>query len=137
MTKTLLFEGAGYPEAEISKATIGNCRIRTACHLDDGTAVFLEIMAGATPKNGGYIGYITHAYKISDDMPNNDESLYNLHVKNTTIDYTFEGILDFVNSLGASYDSIQVISDGYRVFADEYSNGRPVYNYVDEYIKID
>lgn len=41
--KTLYFEGAGWSGADISKATIGNCRIRTAFHLDDGRAVYLEI----------------------------------------------------------------------------------------------
>ena len=34
MSKTLYFEGAGWSGADSSKATIGNCRIRTAFHLD-------------------------------------------------------------------------------------------------------
>lgn len=36
MSKTLYFEGAGWSGADSSKATIGNCRIRTAFHLDPG-----------------------------------------------------------------------------------------------------
>lgn len=37
--KTLYFEGAGWEGAEISKNTIGNCRIRTAFHTIDGEEV--------------------------------------------------------------------------------------------------
>ena len=48
--KVLYFEGAGWSGADISKATIGNCRIRTAFHLDDGRAVYLEIIGNERGK---------------------------------------------------------------------------------------
>ena len=68
MSKTLYFEGAGWSGADSSKATIGNCRIRTAFHLDpekkhprcscgephDGAAaVYLEIICGTIGKETG------------------------------------------------------------------------------------
>lgn len=37
--KTLYFEGAGWEKAERSINTIGNCRVRTAFHLDNGKGV--------------------------------------------------------------------------------------------------
>lgn len=50
--KTLYFEGAGWSEADISKATIGNCRIRTAFHTTDGRAVYLELgCCAVSPKD--------------------------------------------------------------------------------------
>ena len=44
--KTLYFEGAGWEKAERSINTIGNCRVRTAFHLDNGKGVYLEIVCG-------------------------------------------------------------------------------------------
>nr|WP_325241674.1 hypothetical protein [uncultured Oscillibacter sp.] len=41
--KTLYFEGAGWSGVDVSKATIGNCRTRTAFRLDDSRAVYLEL----------------------------------------------------------------------------------------------
>lgn len=49
--KTLYFEGAGHPGADVSRATIGNCRIRTAFHLDDGRPVYLEIIGAERTKH--------------------------------------------------------------------------------------
>ena len=49
--KVLYFEGAGWSGADISKATVGNCRIRTAFHLDDGRKVYLEIIACEVTKS--------------------------------------------------------------------------------------
>lgn len=71
MSKTLYFEGAGWSGADSSKATIGNCRIRTAFHLDpekkhprcscgephDGAAaVYLEIICGTIGKENRKLG---------------------------------------------------------------------------------
>ncbi len=41
--KTLYFEGAGWSDADISKTTIGNCRIHNAFHFNNGRAVYPEI----------------------------------------------------------------------------------------------
>ena len=41
--KVLYFEGAGWSGADISKRTIGNCRIRTAFINNEGRKIYLEI----------------------------------------------------------------------------------------------
>lgn len=78
--KILYFEGAGWSDAEISKATIGNCRIRTAFHLNDGRAVYLEIGGTAAPTRQSrpeiykwpYTGFVDYCHLITDDIPNDD-----------------------------------------------------------------
>lgn len=47
--KTLYFEEAGCSSADISKATIGNCRIHTAFHLDNLPGAHLYRMGKASP----------------------------------------------------------------------------------------
>lgn len=66
--KTLYFEGAGWEKAERSINTIGNCRIRTAFHLDNGKGVYLEII------NGGlrYVGFVDFLFYITDEESNDD-----------------------------------------------------------------
>lgn len=159
MSKTLYFEGAGWSGADRSKATIGNCRIRTAFHLDpekkhprcscgephDGAAaVYLEIICGTIGKENRklgleptYYGWIDHLHYVTDDDRNDD---CNRHIlpfeRRTRIDYTLESILKFVNDLGASFDAVAVCPDfgGYRVFRDGYSpKGTERLNYGDEF----
>lgn len=48
MSKTLYFEGAGWSGADSSKATIGNCRIRTAFHLDPREETPAMLLRGAS-----------------------------------------------------------------------------------------
>ena len=43
--KTLIFEGAGWAGADISKATdVTNCRIRTCLRNNSGRVIYLEIL---------------------------------------------------------------------------------------------
>lgn len=131
MSKTLYFEGAGWSGADSSKATIGNCRIRTAFHLDpekkhprcscgephDGAAaVYLEIICGTIGKENRklgleptYYGWIDYLHYVTDDDRNDD---CNRHIlpfeRRARIDYTLESILKFVNDLGASFDAVAV-----------------------------
>lgn len=159
MSKTLYFEGAGWSGADSSKATIGNCRIRTAFHLDpekkhprcscgephDGAAaVYLEIICGTIGKENKklgleptYYGWIDYLHYVTDDDRNDD---CNRHIlpfeRRARIDYTLESILKFVNDLGASFDAVAVCPDlgGYRVFRDGYSpKGTERLNYGDEF----
>ena len=72
--KTLYFEGAGWSGADISKSTVGNCRIRTAFHLDDGRAVYLEITGTERTKHSSpqifqwqYTGFVDYCHYITDD----------------------------------------------------------------------
>lgn len=153
--KILYFEGAGWSDADISIATIGNCRIRTAFHLDDGRAVYLEIAGAERSKHSPpeiykwqYTGFVTHCFYITDDKPNNDCNKHRVMLPkkrgtkrsmvehNTHFEYTEAEILRLVNSLGASFDSIKVVPDlgGYRVFPEETScQGPDGYYYGDEF----
>ena len=148
--KVLYFEGAGWSGADISKATIGNCRIRTAFHLDDGRAVYLEIIGSERSKYSPpccqwqYTGFVDCCHYITDDKPNdycNKHHVFLLGKKrkkllaeNQSFEYTEEAILKFVNNLGASFDAVKVVPDlgGFRVFPEEHScDGPDGYNYGD------
>lgn len=147
--KILYFEGAGSSSADISKATVGNCRIRTAFHLDNGRAVYLEITGAAKPKitnknksladiyKWQYTGFIDTCHYITDDKPNNDCNKHGIAGKNSvTFEYTEAEILKFVNSLGASFDAVKVVPDlgGYRVFPEKNScSGLDGYYYGDKF----
>ena len=131
-------------EADISRATVGNCRIRTAFHLDDGRAVYLEINGAERTKYSSpqiyqwrYTGFVNSCHYITNDIPNDDENQHSIAVRNVThFEYTEEEILRFVNNLGASFDAIKVLPDlaGYRVFREKYSsNGLDRYNYSDRF----
>lgn len=143
----LYFEGAGVSDADISKATIGNCRIRTAFHLDNGRAVYLELygvkrtasMALQRSCKWKYVGYVDACFYITDDKPNDDENLHRVRLPycKRVFEYTESAILKLVNSLGASFDAIKVLPDlgGYRVFKEkptDYGSGR--YHYSDEFL---
>lgn len=152
--KTLYFEGAGWSGADISKATIGNCRIRTAFHLDDGRAVYLEICGSERSKSSPlcyqwqYTGFVTDCYYITDDVPNDDCNKHRVMLprkrgakrgtveNNTHFKYTEAEILRVVNSLGASFTAIKVLPDlgGYRVFPESRScRGPDGYYYGDRF----
>ena len=136
--KTLYFEGAGWEKAEVSKATIGNCRIRTAFHLDNGQAVYLEITGNMANKrtkenypNLKYIGFVDFLHYITNEEPNDDCNKHRLpQERNGYISYDAESILKFVNGLGASFDKIEVLPNlaGFRVHADNLK-----YNFADEF----
>lgn len=143
--KTLYFEGAGLSSADISKATIGNCRIRTAFHLDDGRAIYLEIVGMGRTKHSNpkvykwrYTGFVDTCHYITDDVPNDDCNKYNICMKDSEriFEYTEASILRLVNSLGASFDAIKVLPDlgGYRVFPEAKScQGPDGYYYGDKF----
>ena len=151
--KVLYFEGAGWSGADISKATIGNCRIRTAFHLDDGRAVYLEITGTERTKYSSpqifqwqYTGFVDYCHYITDDKPNDDCNKHHVFLlgkrrkkllaENQSFEYTEEAILKFVNGLGASFDAVKVVPDlgGFRVFPEEHScDGPDGYNYGDEF----
>lgn len=74
--KTLYFEGAGWSDAESSKATVGNCRIRTAFHTMNGEQIYLEMSCVSVDKYckspllrafAPYAGLVTYCYKITND----------------------------------------------------------------------
>lgn len=127
--KTLVFEGAGWSGAECSKETIGNCRIRTAFHLVDGRAVYLEIACCNAETNGGYDGFISHCFYITGDPDDCNKNRIK-HLGDRITPYTKESILAFVNGLNGDFDAIVVAPDlgGYRVFSE-----LGYFNYGDEF----
>ena len=142
--KTLYFEGAGFSKADISRATVGNCRIRTAFHLDDGRAVYLEIIGSERTKHSSpkyypfrYTGFVDCCYYITDEKPNDDCNRHRIYSRDARpFEYTEAAILRFVNSLGASFEAIKVVPDlgGYGVFPEESScQGVNGYYYGDEF----
>lgn len=144
-SKVLYFEGAGWSGADISKATIGNCRIRTAFHLDDGRAVYLEVVGSERSKYSSpevhrwqYTGFVDACFYITDEKPNDDQNKHSIRLtdRRRVFEYTEKAILKLVNSLGASFTAVKVVPDlgGYRVFPEDHScDGPDGYNYGDEF----
>ena len=154
--KTLYFEGAGWEDAESSKATIGNCRVRTAFRRSDGSPVYLELSCSSVGKlHPIYMGHVDHCFCITSDKPNDDENRHSLikkflHIDQVTIKrsrisalkissvtfpYTKEGVLQVVTGLGGDFDNIEVVNPlgGYHVFKDS-GSGADHYNYGDEFV---
>ena len=132
--KTLYFEGAGC----VARADLPNCRIRTAFHLDNGNAVYLEVSGMETTRSTApcyqkftNYGVVDHCFCITGTW-DDGTSLHKSARSGFAFEYCQSEILAFVNSLGASFDAIEVLPDlaGYRVHGD----GRNEYNFADEFI---
>lgn len=136
--KTLYFEGAGC----VPRGDLENCRIRTAFTLDNGKKVYLEIMGFEVTKHTAaiYAGltnvtYIDYCFYITGDKDDCQKNrIYEEDGKTIErqkhFEYNRENLLAFVNSLGASFDAVEILPDlaGYRVHKD--GGG---YNYGDEF----
>lgn len=129
--KTLYFEGAGC----VPRGDVPNCRIRTAFHLDDGRAVYLEITGidvgrSTAPMYRKFTNYgiIDHLHLIPGEAAD-DRKDFGLD-RSYAFEYTLANILSLVNSLGASFDAVEVLPDlaGYRVHADHGG-----YHFADEF----
>lgn len=128
--KTLYFEGAGC----VPRGDLENCRIRTAFSLDNGDKVYLEISATECTKHTSRIykgfknpAHIDHLHFIKGY----DEEVVAYKKNGFVFDYTRKNLLEFVNSLGASFDEVIILPDlsGYRVH--KHGGG---YNFADEFI---
>ena len=131
--KTLYFEGAGC----VPRADVPNCRIRTAFHLDNGNAVYLEISGMETTRSTApcykefeNYGVIDHCFCITGTF-DDGHSRHKSERGGFAFEYCAAEILRFVNSLGASFDAIEVLPAlaGFRVHGD----GRNKYNFGDEF----
>lgn len=133
--KVLYFEGAGWSGADISKATVGNCRIRTAFHLDNGKAVYLEIIASTNAKTNPpvYTGWVDSCHYITGSSE--DCNCSRVKVARGRFEYNHAEILRFVNSLGCSFDAIEVAPDlgGYRAMKEDFRYRMEDYNWGDEF----
>lgn len=156
--KTLRFEGAGNPDADWSRETVGNCRIRTAFHTEDGRRIFLEIGCGGTSHaNLRYPGYVYRCHEITGDpddacknslmhafrdriviempartWPYPEPMKTRISMSVRRFPYDIAGILRIVRFLGGDFNSIYVDNSptGYHVF-----DARGGYNFGDEYEK--
>lgn len=138
--KTLYFEGAGC----VPRGDLENCRIRTAFALDDGNKVYLELTGTEVTKhmhqsfqkftNAAFIDhcfYITGGKDDCNDSKVRWEDGTAVERNGNNFEYNRENLLAFVNSLGASFDDVQILPDlaGYRVHKD--GGG---YNFADEFV---
>lgn len=124
--RVLYFEGAGWSEADTSKETIGNCRIRTAFTNNKGKQIYLEMMTAPVYKDkeiDRYAIYIDFVHYITDDKDdcNNGRIPYDRENLRNNYNYTIEDITKWINKhLNCNFESIQVLPDlsGYRVHKD-------------------
>lgn len=139
--KVLYFEGAGMPGS--SSTDVGNCRIRTAFSLDDGTRVFLGLSEWAKPSKSlkdarRYSGWNAPQQVATADLYN-IKSDKRIQTSSEVTSWSLAGICEYVNSLGASFDAVVVLQNmaGYRVFKESSSAMRKTnirrYNYGDKF----
>ena len=121
--KTLIFEGAGWADADTSKATdVGNCRIRTRLRNNSGRVIYLEMGCchfenpKFTPEYAKglnyatYIDYLFYCDSKWDDRRNFSRELQPL--TNIHFEYNKENILKFVNEkLNCSFDDMIVYNN--------------------------
>lgn len=122
--KTLIFEGAGWIDADTSKATdVGNCRIRTRLRNNSGRVIYLEMgcchfdnpkYAPAYAKNLNYVTHIDHLFYCDSKWDNNRNFSRELQpLTNIHFEYNKENILKFVNEkLNCSFDNMVVYNNG-------------------------
>lgn len=121
--KTLIFEGAGWEEAESSILSgVGNCRIRTRIKNNIGRVIYLEMGGFEVSKNEkremyknlNFASHVNHCFYNDakwDTRSNHSAGLR--HIEHTaTFEYNKENVLKFVNeNLNCSFDNIEVIND--------------------------
>ena len=108
MTKTLIFEGAGWEKA--AHNGVGNCRIRTRLENKDGRIIYFE-MGGHEPQ---FMGFVSHCFDWKDEKTNHTPSLCELEHRRFL--YTKENVLKFINeNLNCDFEDLQVINDGLNV----------------------
>lgn len=137
--KILYFEGAGWSEADTSKETIGNCRVRTAFINNEGEKIYIEITAApkldkkhkAIP--GKYWMHIDHLFCVTEDADENKTGIkYDYQDLKENYDYREEDITRWINKhLKSNFDTIEVLPDlaGYRVHRGQEYNLVDNFNY--------
>lgn len=121
--KTLIFEGAGWADADTSKATdVTNCRIRTRLRNNSGRVIYLEILCchfenpKTTPewaKGMNYTAYIDSVFYSDSKWDNNRNFSRDLQpLTNIHFEYNKDNILKFVNEkLNCSFDNIVIYNN--------------------------
>jgi hypothetical protein len=122
--KTLVFEGAGWAEADTSKSTdVGNCRIRTRLRNNKGRVIYLEMSSGKVDnknkliqddiKHLNYATYIKDLFYTDAKWDNNRNHSKALSpLTNVHFEYNKENLLKFVNdNLNCSFDNVVVYNN--------------------------
>lgn len=128
VNKVLKFEGAGWSDADTSKATdMTNCRVRTTFINDKGEEIYLEMgcydnrveKSWCPPSYRGMrmpwrINFIFFTHDIGSVSPRF------VHTFKQTQEFTKENVLRFVNrECDASFEAIEVINwEGDRANAE-------------------
>ena len=140
MIKKLLFEGAGWAHT-LADSDVGNCRLRSAFHDDNGKAIFLEIYGHtlssfpdkSLAKYGNVVGCVQEAYYIHVDHSINDlwiddsaKIIKNDDNKHYT--WTKAGIIGLLKELNTTVEEFEVDNTHtYRVFTED----EDIYKYGD------
>ena len=122
MTKTLVFERAGVPLKDMND--VGTGRIRTAFHMQDGQAIYLELIA---IRKGKYTqswaewertGFVDSCYLMEGDQITPDYDKYPVGYEERYFEWTLDNILTYVNYyLGGGFDNVRIADpEEYRVF---------------------
>ena len=121
--KTLIFEGAGWTDADTSKATdVTNCRIRTRLRNNSGRVIYLEMgcchfenpkYAPEYAKGLNYATHIDHLFYCDSKWDNRRNFSRELQpLTNIHFEYSKENILKFVNEkLNCSFDNMVVYNN--------------------------
>ena len=122
--KTLIFEGAGWADADTSKATdVGNCRIRTRLRNNSGRVIYLEMgcchfdnpkVMPEYAKGLNYATHIDHLFYSDSNWDNRRNFSRELQpLDNIHFEYNKGNILKFVNEkLNCSFDNIVIYNNG-------------------------
>jgi len=122
--KTLIFEGAGWADADTSKATdVGNCRIRTRLRNNSGRVIYLEMgcchfenpkFAPEYAKGLNYATHFDHLFYSDSNWDNRRNFSRELQpLANIHFEYNKDNILKFVNEkLNCSFDNIVIYNNG-------------------------
>lgn len=129
MTKTLVFERAGMKLNDMND--VGTGRIRTAFHIEDGKALYLELIA-MRRMSGSHVcswalwdrtGFIDSCYEMEGDEIKSDYIEPDNVDVHSHFEWTIEKILELVNSIGGDFESIRIADpEEYRVFKDSSGN---------------
>jgi len=138
--KILYFEGAGWADADTSKASdVGNCRIRTAFTNNNGKKIYLEMTSCMIHKYNkkrfigfkNVVGFVDSCFYIFGDDDENKHRISDVE-RSTVIEFTKVNVLSLINNkLNCSFDDFITLPNlaGYSVHK---SDGG--YNFGDKFV---
>lgn len=131
--KTLYMEGAGMFSDEFGD--LGNCRVRTCFADDSGRLIYLEALGLGMSREWRrqhrefdgvpLIGHFDFLHEVTGDHDDCNKKRLNQE-RSIHFAWNAKTLLDMVNSLGCTFDRVEVLPDlaGYRVHAGYNSYNR-------------